>query len=701
MILDSRYGVSEVIGRYQEVFGNGCPAVDLSQKPVANEGTSFNRTKALYSDGVEASSLDFERMMGTNDLLDMNYLARGLLASQSVARIMLLGDRNDIGDVRGVATGFMVSPELLLTNYHVFRSMEEAADSVAEFDYKRDMSGIIRPGKVFRCRPDVYFFNSKEFDYALVAMESNSIDGQDEITKFGWLRLNPMPGKVQENEFVSIIQHPQGEPMQLSIRENQVKRMGDVDIWYMSDTARGSSGSPVFNDSWQVVALHHSSVPATDASGNWLDVTGNPVTNSTPDDKIQWLANEGFRISVILMQYMASAPPHRCKDALLACSNSENPWDMSRLGSGQFKHESSKVQSQVSGSHFGPGFAADSIPGGLRLTVPVVMTLNVSVPVEQGTLPPEVPAAASASPPPLQVGAEELDFDRDYPLRKGYIADFLPGLEVPLPSLAETIGAPGQQGARHVKLNYHHFTIVFDTVRRLARFTAGIADMSPEKRFGMSRKDFGKDAWRPDPRLKDSLQILNKELYWGTDFDLGHIVRREDNAWGATLQQAIHANSDTFHFTNCSPQHASFNRSSLKGLWGELENAISTQRKAVGNKMVLFAGPVLANDDPEYAKGPTKVQIPVRFWKVILCKGDDGALAAYGFVLSQTDLVGRVIREEGFEPGDKFKVYQYALKDISTMTGVQFSDEIKLADVKGGISGAPHEIFKPEELMLV
>ncbi len=54
-----------------------------------------------------------------------------------------------------------------------------------------------------------------------------------------------------------------------------------------TDTEPGSSGAPVFNDQWQVVALHHKAVPAP--------LKKRPRSDSDPE----WLANEGVRISAI------------------------------------------------------------------------------------------------------------------------------------------------------------------------------------------------------------------------------------------------------------------------------------------------------------------------------------------------------------------------------------------------------------------
>ncbi|MER3477440.1 MAG: hypothetical protein C4287_14275, partial [Leptolyngbya sp. ERB_1_2] len=65
--------------------------------------------------------------------------------------------------------------------------------------------------------------------------------------------------KVEPEEFVTVIQHPGGQPKQIAIRENKVLKIGDDQdalqdnfLWYASDTAPGSSGSPVLNDNWQV-----------------------------------------------------------------------------------------------------------------------------------------------------------------------------------------------------------------------------------------------------------------------------------------------------------------------------------------------------------------------------------------------------------------------------------------------------------------
>ena len=111
---------------------------------------------------------------------------------------------------------------------------------------------------------------------------------------------------------------------------------------------------------------------------------------------------------------------------------------------------------------------------------------------------------------------------------------------------------------------------------------------------GLGEND--KEKWFTDPRIPAIHQLPDR--FFDKDrasFDKGHIVRREDVAWGDTFDQVRRANGDTYHVTNCSPQIASFNRSRLQGGRGQLENLILKQAKT--ERYSLFAGPVFRDDD--------------------------------------------------------------------------------------------------------
>jgi V8-like Glu-specific endopeptidase len=71
----------------------------------------------------------------------------------------------------------------------------------------------------------------------------------------------------REDDYVFIIQHPDGGPKMIGLSHNLVRYVGDDVIQYWTDTKAGSSGAPVFNSRWQVVGLHHRWVEAPDGEG--------------------------------------------------------------------------------------------------------------------------------------------------------------------------------------------------------------------------------------------------------------------------------------------------------------------------------------------------------------------------------------------------------------------------------------------------
>ena len=116
----------------------------------------------------------------------------------------------------------------------------------------------------------------------------------------GWNRLIAQQGKIVIGESMNIVGHPMGRLKEISIRENRLDLQLDEFLHYSTDTEPGNSGSPVFNDQWEVVALHHSGVPKTDSQGRALRRDGNVWRPGDGDDAVDWVANEGVRVSVIL-----------------------------------------------------------------------------------------------------------------------------------------------------------------------------------------------------------------------------------------------------------------------------------------------------------------------------------------------------------------------------------------------------------------
>ncbi len=113
-----------------------------------------------------------------------------------------------------------------------------------------------------------------------------------------------------------------------------------------------------------------------------------------------------------------------------------------------------------------------------------------------------------------------------------------------------------------------------------------------------------------DPRDPPAPErLLHKDRQ---SFDKGHIVRREDVAWGTSYEELRRANGDTYHVTNCSPQIESFNRSRLRRALGA---ARESGPQAGENRAVLpLCGARLPRDDRLFLgvddAGPARVADP-------------------------------------------------------------------------------------------
>lgn len=243
-----------------------------------------------------SDGLALERIMLKSDLLAINYLELGFIASRPVCRIQVIDPH---GQSEGAATGFLVGSNLLMTNNHVLQKPEMAIKSLAEFDFEDDTNWHCRPTKTFELRPNEVFVTDEDLDFTVVALASTASDGTL-LSNYGILRLVEETGKVQKGECVSIIEHAEGGLKQCCIRENEVVDIFDSWMHYLTDTQPGASGSPVFNDQWLVVALHHSGVMKKDAQGNILKIDGQPYREGIDDpNTVAWVANEGVRVSHI------------------------------------------------------------------------------------------------------------------------------------------------------------------------------------------------------------------------------------------------------------------------------------------------------------------------------------------------------------------------------------------------------------------
>ena len=196
------------------------------------------------------------KILGTEDFLGVGYLEAGVGAARAVGRVVIRED----GKVAGFGTGSLVSPALLLTNNHVLPSADVAKGSSIEFSFQDGVDGKPLDPRSFDLDPGRFFLTDEDLDFALVAVKANP----DELGEFAFNRLSDDEGEGAVGDFVTIVQHPGGKKKQVALRENRIVDVLDSHLHYAADTLPGSSGSPVFDDRWRVVCLHHASVRAPD-----------------------------------------------------------------------------------------------------------------------------------------------------------------------------------------------------------------------------------------------------------------------------------------------------------------------------------------------------------------------------------------------------------------------------------------------------
>jgi len=526
---------------------------------LATEANLDKRKNLLDSRDTHA----LERVLGTSDLFPISHLEMGLKVSKSVCRIEI---RDRIGRVVGYGTGFLVSPSLLLTNNHVLEEEDWARHSLAQFNYENDVNLYPRPVRSYGLDPGRFFETDVDFDFTLVAVEPQSRDGLD-LAEFGYMPLISTLGKINKAEYVSIIQHPEGAPKAIAIRENQVIGGEGGYLHYATDTEPGSSGSPVLSDEWKVVALHHAGVP-------------------DPNDSTKFIANEGIRVSAIM----------ECLAARKAGMNPEKARLLDELVA---------VSSQI---------PAEPQPFGIR------------------------------------VDSKAAEW---YEGMIGYHEAFLGNEHViPLPALQPALeGDVATTAAGSRELTYTHFSVVMSRSHRLAFFTAVNIDGGQLKKLPRDT-----DAWYYDPRLDRALQC-GPELYNDNALDRGHLVRRLDPVWG---EEAAKANDDTFHFTNCSPQHNRLNTRT----WLNLEDYILENAGTHSIRLTVFTGPVFRSDDLVY-RG--QFRIPAEFWKVVVMVKEDGSLSSTAYLQSQKNLISDLEFAYG-----QYRTYQVPVATIESLTGIDF-----------------------------
>lgn len=225
-----------------------------------------NRTSGTPSMAIASAlpvAIKEEAIIGRNELLDFVFFAKGLSVGKSVGRILVPrfedGKQCILADGKPWVmngTAWMIARDVAITNHHVINARNSDQGAASALDFEKQACGAVL-----------------QFDYNTAGATPTSIGvakllAQDSSLDFALLSLNaggPEPLRIAPARLsldatswqpLNIIQHPLGGPKKIGIRSNIARTTDNDAVRYFTDTDFGSSGSPVCDDSWQVVALH-------------------------------------------------------------------------------------------------------------------------------------------------------------------------------------------------------------------------------------------------------------------------------------------------------------------------------------------------------------------------------------------------------------------------------------------------------------
>ncbi|TCR60560.1 DNA/RNA non-specific endonuclease [Bosea sp. BK604] len=592
-------------------------------------------------------------------------------ASRSIGRIEVPGSKYPYG-----GTGFVVAPGLIMTNRHVAEIFVDGVgdrDLVFRSGVSPGFSDSFAPDNDEEPPPSISGIRMLHPYWDMALLEVAGLTSAP-------LTLSPRDAAFYDKEEIAVIGYPAYDPrndsdVQLKLFDSRfgVKQLqpgllrnrrptesfGKIveAVTHDCSTLGGNSGSAVIHiASGQVLGLHF--------GGEYL---------------IRNFAVAAFDLAL----------DGRVVDAGVTFDPKASPAQVPSW-SGYWQDSDTQENTPADAAALNP-HAAESRPAAVMASgqTAIRIPLHICIRLGEGGAPTIRIEAAPQTGATTERTAEPAQ-NTNYGSRRGYDAAFL-GVKVPFPKPKDP-GAVAITRQGGMRLDYQNFSIIMHAKRRLALVTGSNVSAettltTPEVARTYTRRALGRidpsdqERWFADCRL-DELFQLPYTLYTKDHgvFDKEHIVRREDVAWGARHADLRRANGDIFHVTNCSPQISVFDQSTGgRENWREIENEVLKQ--AASERLCVFAGPVLAADDPRFLGNFEQgqrglIQIPIKFWKVIVARSSAG-IAAFGFMLEQSLADGEASKSAMREA---FRAYMMPIEAIAALAGVAFDTAITGAD---------------------
>jgi MinD-like ATPase involved in chromosome partitioning or flagellar assembly len=235
----------------------------LRARLLSAEGGAVKVPVQATAGTAPISSAALESILGASGHQTFASWTRGIECAKSVGLVKLSELGHPIGTcflVEARDFGFALDEPVLITAAHVLaveggRSLPLSA---VEFRFEAAASG----GLQLRPRQELWRSGPEHLDVVIIRLlNPPALPG---------LRLASSLPALDEPERVYLIGHPTGEALSLSLQDNELLDYDGrgperatsgpiVRVHYRAPTEGGSSGSPVFNQNWEVIALHHKS----------------------------------------------------------------------------------------------------------------------------------------------------------------------------------------------------------------------------------------------------------------------------------------------------------------------------------------------------------------------------------------------------------------------------------------------------------
>lgn len=194
-----------------------------------------------------------ERVTGRPTLQSIAWMSQGVTVGRAVVRVI---PPKAVDVDSGIGTGFLLPGGWVMTNEHVVSSSKAVAQTRIEMNFERNFDEELQPTHLYAADPDGMISLPLPFDCTLFRVRAHG--DAPPLSHWGALQLEAqrLPKPLEP---LNIIQHPGAGEKKIAVTSNQCVSVNDTRLTYMTDTEKGSSGAPVFDETWRVVGLHRAS----------------------------------------------------------------------------------------------------------------------------------------------------------------------------------------------------------------------------------------------------------------------------------------------------------------------------------------------------------------------------------------------------------------------------------------------------------